>query len=436
MQPPWKIINLELHEPIPQLTLPNGYQGILAIFCWQGIPLGDCEIAADELPMNATQVLNLALDAIASSLGSQLFNDCFQGNLPVDIPEFFCRNAPDFQKLIQFTRPLETLKDKWERPTNNNISVVVCTRDRPKRLKNCLRSLQNLKTSPQEIIVVDNAPSSDATRKIVDLFPQFQYILEPSPGLSIARNTGIRHSRGEIIAFTDDDLVVHPNWLTRLQSAFEQPEIMAVTGLMLPAELETEAQVRFYQNNSDTRWQYKPLLFNSKFFRGMQPKGVPVWRIGAGANMAFRSEIFQMVGNFNEILGAGAAGCSEDSEMWYRILAEGWECHYEPTAVVFHYHRSDLDSYAQQMYQYMQGHITALLVQFDRYRHWGNLRRILIALPRYYTRRLFRKYLKGDRQFNQTLESEIAGCLAGLKYYWQHKSQTKTNYDIHFKTKK
>lgn len=95
--------------------------------------------------------------------------------------------------------------------------------------------------------------------------------------------------------------------------------------------------------------------------------------------MAFRRQIFALVGNFDERLDMGAAGCSGDSEIWYRILAEGWMCNYEPAAVVFHYHRQELDSLKKQMYLYMRGHVMALLVQFAKYRHWGNLIRLFLC---------------------------------------------------------
>src|SRR5438034_287760 len=77
-------------------------------------------------------------------------------------------------------------------------------------------------------------------------------------------------------------------------------------------------------------------------------RGVPVWRIGCGANMAFRRAAFAKVGLFDTRLGAGASGCSEDSELWYRLLATGGVCHYEPSAVVYHYHRSDWSSLRRQ----------------------------------------------------------------------------------------
>jgi GT2 family glycosyltransferase len=247
--------------------------------------------------------------------------------------------------------------------------------------------------------------------------PGIQYVLEPRPGLSVARNTGIHHSTGDIIAFTDDDVVVHPDWITGLQQGFDDPKVMAVTGLMLPAELQTEAQLIFQKSSTGPDWGYCALTFDTQFFEEMKHTGVPVWRIGAGANMAFRRKAFELVGYFDERLGAGASGCSEDSELWYRILAEGWICRYEPTGVIFHYHRSDLDTLKQQAYQYMRGHVAALLVQFANYKHSGNLRRLFITLPRYYGKRLLREFKRGFEPRRSSVLVEIGGCLAGVKFY-------------------
>jgi len=122
-------------------------------------------------------------------------------------------------------------------------------------------------------------------------------------------------------------------------------------------------------------------------------------------------------------LGAGASGCSEDSEFWYRVLAEGWLCRYEPTSVVFHYHRKELECYKQQMHQYMRGHVVALLVQFARYKHWGNLIRLFIILPGHYTKVFLGGILRGFGSKHKTLVTEIFGCLAGIKFYLQNRVQ-------------
>ncbi len=425
MKAPWKVMHLELSEGIPALPLAPDYEGLYVVFWWHSIPLGHQEISAAQLPMPATQLTNLVLQTIAPVVGDRLLEHGFKAppswlvgsdNLSRDTP-------PDFHALMALEQPLAKLRERLSHPADGSVSVVVCTRDRPEQLAQCLRSLQNLSQAPHQILVVDNAPRTDATRQLVAQMPDIQYVLEPRPGLSVARNTGISHSTGDIIAFTDDDVVVHPEWITRLQQSFHHPKVLAVTGLVLPAELETEAQLIFQRGSGNgVGWGYRARTFNSQFFEEMKPHGVPVWYIGAGANMAFQRKAFELVGNFDERLGAGASGCSEDSEFWYRVLAEGWVCRYEPTAVVYHYHRGDLDSLRQQMYQYMRGHVAALLVQFATYKHWGNLYRLFVALPKYYIRWFLDGLLNRFKLFDRTLLTQVLGCLSGVKFYFLNSS--------------
>jgi len=424
---PWKVMHLELSEGMPALPLAPDYEGLYVVFWWHSIPLGHQEISAAQLPMPATQLTNLVLQTIAPAVGDRLLEKGFKPPAPwlVGSDNPSRDTPPDFHTLMALEQPLAKLRERLSHSAGGSVSVVICTRDRPEQLAQCLRSLQNLSQPPHQILVVDNAPTSDATRQLVAQMPNIHYVLEPRPGLSVARNTGIRHSTGDLIAFTDDDVIVHPDWITRLQQSFQDSKVMAVTGLVLPGELETEAQLIFEKGFGGFTQGYHPLTFDTEFFEEMKPQGVPVWDIGAGANMAFRRNAFELVGDFDERLGAGASGCSEDSEFWYRLLAEGWVCRYEPTAVVYHYHRSNLDRLKHQMFQYMRGHVAALLVQFARYKHWGNLRRLFISLPKYYINRFVEGLRNGFQSLNRTLFSEVFGCFSGVKFYLQNSGYDK-----------
>ncbi|BAU13812.1 glycosyl transferase family protein [Leptolyngbya sp. NIES-3755] len=416
---PWKVLHLNLSNPIPDLNADDHYQGLYLVIFWANIPLGHLELQMAQLPIFANELKNLILPAIAPSIGSHLLETGFQGELPIGSPKTI---SPELNDVLALEKPLEMVRSQTATlPAESSISVIVCTRDRPDALKACLRSLQALDPLPFEILVIDNAPSSDATYELVAQLPNIRYVKEPRSGLSAARNRGIQESRGSILAFTDDDVAVHPQWIARLQQAFSEPRILAVTGLILPTQLETRSQFLFEKSFGGFGQGYRSKEFDSEFFQTMQGRGVPVWRMGAGANMAFRRSVFDKVGNFDQRLGAGRSGCSEDSELWYRILAEGGHCYYEPKAVVFHTHRTDFASLESQMYSYMRGHVTALLVQFERYHHWGNLRRLGIALPRYYLRRTIAKLLNRSPIPAGILSAEIRGCLAGLVFYWQNR---------------
>lgn len=412
---PWHILQLDLSQGITKLSIMAGIRGVYIIFWWHDIPLGEIKIVNADLPLTASQVVQLALKSITPSVRNYLMDDIvatrLQGN----------SGSTPQAELLEFVKTAQPLEMIWGKSLLKKnpeipISVVICTRDRSESLKRCLNSLYSLTMHPLEILVVDNAPESDETRGLVSSMPGIRYILEPVPGLDFARNAGIHHSASEIIAFIDDDVVVHPNWLTSLQRAFQDQQIMAVTGLVLPGELETEAQYIF-----ETHWSfnrgYHAKTYDTKYFKATWRKGAPVWEIGAGTNMAFRRRAFDLVGLFDERLDVGAAGCSGDSEFWYRLLAEGCCCRYEPTSVVYHYHRRDVHSLKRQIFYYMRGHVTALLIQFERYKHWGNIRRILLSLPRYYIKLVRNVIFGGLDTRARTVVPEIAGCLSGVKFY-------------------
>jgi GT2 family glycosyltransferase len=413
---PWKVCCVDLSATLPDLPASGEHGGVHLIFWWREIPLGQLDILASQLPLTKAQLLEQALSVVAPAVHALLHAD-EGGATP-----FGARRAQKPEAYAN-VRALAALKRPLAQITSNatplvseteTVSVIVCTRNRPEMLRVCLQALRALQISPHEIIVVDNAPSNDATRRLVEATPGVRYVLEPRPGLSAARNAGIRASSGSLIAFTDDDVRVHPDWLRQHLQAFSDARVMATTGLVLTAELETYAQFLFHRYEGGGSWGFCARIFDEAFFARTRRYGVPVWQIGAGANMAFRREVFERVGLYDERLGAGASGCSEDSELWYRVLAQGWRIRYEPLAVVFHYHRADLAALEHQLYQYMRGHLVALFVQFERHRHWGNLYRAFSLLPRYYLRQGLR-LTRGEPV--HALGTKVAGYLAGFGYY-------------------
>src|SRR5262249_22508767 len=123
------------------------------------------------------------------------------------------------------------------------ISVVVCTRDRPEQIKKCLSRLAQQEYPRFEVVIVDNAPTSDALRKVVEGQPseraEFRYTVEPRPGLSWARNAGIVAAKSDIIAFLDDDDEPDEHWLTGIADGFTRSDkIGCVSGIVLPARLD------------------------------------------------------------------------------------------------------------------------------------------------------------------------------------------------------
>lgn len=313
-------------------------------------------------------------------------------------------------------KAVHQFKIKLNQNNTEKISVVICTRNRPQALQQCLQSLTKINDENFEIVVVDNASENNETKIVVQQFSNVKYVFEERKGLDIARNTGAKHASYNIIAYTDDDVKIPANWISNIRICFGNPLTMAATGLVIPKEINTKSQFIFEKEWSFNKG-YLPIVFDHAWFLKHKEKGIPVWDIGAGANMAFRREAFNIAGLFDERLDVGAAGCSGDSEMWYRILAEGWNCNYFPHLYVYHEHRKTLKGLRVQLFNYMKGHVCALLVQHEKYNHTGNLKRVKKSLPLYYISRVkdhTTNSLKG--QFS-SLFTEIKGSVAGWKYY-------------------
>jgi GT2 family glycosyltransferase len=386
----------------------------LSIFWWKDLPLGMRASLSDELPYGNAQLRQLTaeyaaaqLEARSVTLGAPL-RATYEGRPKSALSLTAALDAEDLiDGLDEFAMASST--------SAQNISVVICTRDRGPALADCLRGVAKQRSAPGEVIVVDNSSDGNA-RSVCEQFPQVRYVHETRPGLSLARNTGIRGSRLNIIAFTDDDVEVHPGWTAEIARAFAEQNVEALTGLVLPARLDTVAQRSFQFDMGGFGTTFVPLTFDRRFFEETRPSGAHVWKIGAGANMAFRRSVFERVGLFDERLGAGAAGCSEDSELWYRLLATGGACLYEPRAVVFHHHRSDWPGLRRQMRAYMKGHVAALVAQYDNFGDRGNIIRIWKQLPAYFLRTFIKALFEGPPGRIGILGAEMQGWLAGLQF--------------------
>ena len=247
------------------------------------------------------------------------------------------------------------------------VTIVVCTRDRTESVLTTLRGLTALRYEPFEIVVIDNAPSSDMTRTAIltefGADSRIRYVHEPRPGLSCARNRGIAEALGEIVAFTDDDVRVDPWWLHGIMRGFQETtDVACVTGMVPTAEINNSIQLYFDQRTSwGTRCDKQ--IFDLGAHRHESPL-YPYYPgiYGVGANFAMTRSAFKEVGLFNEALGAGSpCGGGEDLEMFMRVILAGFRLVYEPSAIVFHVHRSDFSELSKQMTAYGSG-LTAALV--------------------------------------------------------------------------
>jgi GT2 family glycosyltransferase len=245
------------------------------------------------------------------------------------------------------------------------ISVILCTRDRPESLLVTLRGLAGLRYEPVEILVIDNAPSSDQTREAVQAEfggdSRIRYVREPRPGLSVARNRGIAEATADVFAFTDDDVRVDRWWLEGIARGFQQAsDVACVTGLVQSAVLDNVAQLYFDQRQ-DWGSACERRIFDLAEHRHESPLYPYSNVFGAGANFAMTRAVLRELGGFDEALGAGtASGGGEDLDVFTRTVLAGHRLVYEPTAIVGHVHRADISDLAAQMLSYGSGATAAL----------------------------------------------------------------------------
>jgi glycosyltransferase involved in cell wall biosynthesis len=402
----YKIYHLNLELGVDSVKDENA-KACYCVFWYKSIPLGQCYLDVKQAS-SSQEFFEACVNAITPALVHYSGDDNIKSSLN--------RITPEGLPLL-LSRIFENAFSGGEDLCD--VSVIICTRNRAAYLKNCLAALQNQVWKPAEIIVVDNGSSTRET-KLVARQLNVRYIREDKVGLDVARNTGARAARHSVIAFVDDDTLPDPSWTFRVCETFKDPEVSAMTGLVLAGSLETEAEVIF-----EKYWPFNrgfvPKYYGDEFFQSTLRGGPPVWKIGAGANMAFRRSVFEDVGYFDERLDAGAAGCSGDSELWYRILANGLSIQYNPLAVVHHFHRSTVTALKRQLYSYMRGFTVAILIQYERFGHKGNLSHLFKALPKYYLGLIRRGFPFYNFQY-QTVFAEIGGVFAGMVYYLRHKN--------------
>ncbi|MCC7125727.1 MAG: glycosyltransferase [Acidobacteria bacterium] len=221
------------------------------------------------------------------------------------------------------------------RATWPKVSVVVCAYNAADTLDDCLSSLSAL-TYPNAEIIVVNDGSRDATGTIARRYPLARVIDIPNGGLSAARNVGLAHATGEIVAYTDADVRVDPDWLTYLVQPIISGKYVGSGGPnVVPPDDDWVAQAVARSPGGPTH-----VLLNDR-----TAEHVP------GCNMAFRRDALASIGGFNPVyLRAG-----DDVDICWRLQARGHEIGFAPSALVWHHHRSTVGAYWRQQVGYGEG---------------------------------------------------------------------------------
>ncbi|MBA8990711.1 hypothetical protein FHW23_001957 [Curtobacterium pusillum] len=323
------------------------------------------------------------------------------------------------------------------------ISIVVSTIvSRVEDIGKLLDVLEHLDYPRHEVILVDNRVKLPAVDPLPSLLEgrNVRLVTERRPGCSAGRNAGVAAAKGEVIAFTDDDVRISPQWLRMIGSRFvREPDLDAVTGLILPVELETPAQIWYeaYYGGFSGERTFEPVTIvpdevegamRHARVRAIAPDGsvrkhFAVYGIGgygAGANWSVRRSAFDAVGGFDCTLGAGVpARGGEDLAIFIDILWGGGRIGFEPRAVVHHRHRQDLEGLHHQLHSNGVG-FTALmcaLVLKDR-RHLVALTRLMPVAARIKTKQLVSRIMgKRDAAPETLTEASTTRIPRSLAYH-------------------
>ena len=248
--------------------------------------------------------------------------------------------SPSFSRL-RFPRVLSSLRQQAFQTVEKragavkSVSVILCTYNRAASLITALDSFSSLtlpSTLQWELIIVDNN-SKDNTADVVKRYGEtarfpVRYVFEGRQGRSPALNAGISAAETEAVAFTDDDVVLHPHWLWNLTQAFDQFECAGVAGRVVP----------LWQHPKPEWLEMEGQQAVVNFELGDEPKEIrnepPL-----GANSAFRREVFSRYGLFRLDLGVSGENhgiTCEDTEFASRLLRAGEKLMYIPNAIVYH----------------------------------------------------------------------------------------------------
>ncbi len=301
-------------------------------------------------------------------------------------------------------------------------SVVICTRNRTADLRRCLDSLRAITTPKGEIIVVDNAPSDDATAQLAAQYP-VRYLREDRVGLNWARSHGARAAAGDIVIFTDDDVVVDQGWVEAMLEPFSHPRVAAVTGLTLPLELETAAQELFEMYGGFGRG------FRRREFDYTVIPPAAAGMVGAGANMALRRQLINSMRLFDAELDCGTvARTGGDAYAFYQLLVEGYQIVYTPDALTWHRHRRDYASLRRTLAGYSVGGFAFLM---RCWLHHGDWQAIAVAGSWFrhdHLRQLAQTLLRRPRALPLDLVlAQIVACPIGLWAYFASRKRERTN---------
>jgi GT2 family glycosyltransferase len=398
------VLEVDLSRPVCDQTGLDGYANAQLLLRLHGEPLAFLKLPVTAGRVSAADLVRRVVDEHIGPIGAALVRHVLLE--PGMAPRLDIASALAPRAAVRGERPL--------------VTVAVCTRERPDDIARCIEALQRIDYPDVDLLVVDNAPCTDATERIVRRYPKVRYVREPRPGLDWARNRAILECRGEILAYTDDDVIVDPGWVAALVDVFTaDPEVMGVTGLVIPHELDTDAQ-RWFETYGGFGRGFLRKWYRGAAGRPLAPVHGGTGKFGTGANMAYRRRLFDHIGGFDPALDVGT--CTNgggDLDMFFRVLKEGHTLVYEPRAIVRHRHRRE---YAQLRTQIVNNGVGFYSFLVRTALAYPDERRAIARLGAWWLRwwslrRLARSVAGKEHIPRELITGELGGSLRGLRRY-------------------
>lgn len=372
-----KVGQIELTDPIEEVPGAGPYEGVRLLVRYRGEPLG--WISLD----NADREEVLSRERVRREITTRF---------PWELAK---------RVLGERFRPGPVAKGP-------RCSVVVCTRGRTARLHECLGSLVEQDLPAHEILVVDSAASDGAAEEVASSL-SIDYVREDRPGLSRARNRGLREARGDVVAFVSDDVRPDPGWLRAITRAFIDPDVAVVVGSAAADELDAPEQTHFeLELRGPSRDPRRRRVRSIDLSRAETLRSI--W-YGVGTNVAFRRAVFEDESGFDPALDVGSeAGYAVDLEMCHRLVAGGRTLLLEPAALVWYSPERSRAGLERQLHARGVA-FGAYVLASARTRNAKGTATLLLALRKWLWRSLLRRLLRPGPVPRSLVWAELRGAL-------------------------
>lgn len=405
---PWTILDVDVADHAgafePALERPT-----LVLLRFRGVLLGEAQLLPSDVPMTAAEFATL----VAARIGPTAV-----GLVAAETTERAVVDDPARHRRLDVLTPdvltqLDTaLARSRARPVTLSASILVTARGRPAELQTCLDTLLPELRAGREVIVVDNRPGA-ASRAVAASVAGVRYVAAPAAGADRTVGAGIRAAGGEVVVLLGDDDRPEPGWADALLAGFDSAGVGLVCGLVLPAALETDAQVAARYDLGLGLTGSVPLRFDGSAAGHDDGHGHSGWvatAVGAGANLAIRRDVALRLG-LDRLTSGG------EVEVFDHVLAAGAQVRYEPLSVLHHPHVRDWPGLRTLARRLARGQVIATERRSPPGQHRREtFVRLAGLLPGWYGHRIVRAPVFLARGVpDRLLTSSLRGYAAGVR---------------------